>query len=273
MKPDALFDLSGRVALVTGAGGVLMRAVAVELGRRGVRVAALGRTPEKLAPVVKDIQDAGGTAVAVPGDVLDVDSMRRAAETVIAHFGAIDFLINGAGGNQPQATASPDRSFFDLSPDALRAVVDLNLMGAIIPSQIVGRHMAERKQGVILNVSSMSAVRPLTRVVGYGAAKAALDNLTRWLAVYMAQTFSPAIRVNAIAPGFFLTEQNRFLLTREDGSLTERGQQILAHTPMGRFGAPEDLIGATVWLLSPGARFVTGTVIPVDGGFSAFSGV
>lgn len=274
MRHDPLFDLRGKTILITGAGGVLMSAIAIALGRRGARIAALGRTAAKLEPVVEAIRAAGGEAVAVSADVLEPVAMRRAADETISRFGAIDILINGAGGNQPGATTAPDRSFFDLPADALRAVVDLNLMGAILPSQIVGRHMADRRQGVILNVSSMSAIRPLTRVLGYGAAKAALDNFTRWLAVHMAQHYSPDIRVNAIAPGFFLTEQNRFLLTNEaDGSLTERGRQVLTHTPMGRFGAPEDLIGATVWLLSPASRFVTGIVVPVDGGFSAFSGV
>ncbi|MCS6772294.1 MAG: SDR family oxidoreductase [Kiritimatiellae bacterium] len=273
MEADPLFDISGRVALMTGAGGVLMRSLAVELGRRGVKVAALGRTPDKLETVVREIREAGGEAVAVPGDVLQPDSMQAAVAMTISRFGAVDFLVNGAGGNQPAATTSAERTFFDLPPDALRNVVDLNLLGTIIPCQIVGRHMAERGQGVILNVSSMSAIRPLTRVVGYGAAKAALDNFTRWLAVHLAQTYSAAIRVNAIAPGFFLTEQNRFLLTQPDGGLTDRGRQILAHTPMNRFGAPEDLLGAAIWLLSPASRFVTGTVVAVDGGFSAYSGV
>ncbi len=274
MNHDPLFDLRGRTILITGAGGVLMSAIAIALGRRGARIAALGRTAAKLEPVVEAIRAAGGEAMAVSADVLDPAAMQRAAEETISRFGAIDMLINGAGGNQPGATTAPDRKFFDLPADALRAVVDLNLLGAILPSQIVGRHMAERKQGVILNISSMSAIRPLTRVLGYGAAKAALDNFTRWLAVHMAQLYATDIRVNAIAPGFFLTEQNRFLLTNEaDGTLTERGRQILTHTPMGRFGAPEDLIGATVWLLSPASRFVTGIVVPVDGGFSAFSGV
>ncbi|MCX7671624.1 MAG: SDR family oxidoreductase [Anaerolineae bacterium] len=274
MNSDPLFDLKGRAALVTGAGGVLMRAIAVELGRRGARVAALGRTPAKLEPVVREIQQAGGEAFAVAGDVLDAAAFRQAVDAVLARFGALDILINGAGGNQPAATTGPDRSFFDLPPEALRAVLEPNLMGTILPCQIAGRHFAAQRQGVILNVSSMSALRPLTRVVGYSAAKAALDNFTRWLAVHMAQEYAPAIRVNAIAPGFFLTEQNRFLLTNEaDGSLTERGRKIIEHTPMGRFGAPQDLLGAAVWLVSPAAAFVTGIVVPVDGGFSAYSGV
>lgn len=274
MKLDPLFDLQGTTVLITGAGGMLMSALAIALGQRGARIAALGRTAAKLEPVVGAIRASGGEAIAVSADVLDAAAVRRAVDEILTRYGAIDALLNGAGGNQPAATTAPDRSFFDLPADALRAVMDLNFMGAVGPSQVVGRHMAERKRGVILNVSSMSALRPLTRVLGYGAAKAALDHFTRWLAVHMAQTYSPAIRVNAIAPGFFLTEQNRFLLTDErTGALSERGLQIQAHTPMGRFGMPEDLIGTTVWLISPASAFVTGIVVPVDGGFSAYSGV
>jgi NAD(P)-dependent dehydrogenase (short-subunit alcohol dehydrogenase family) len=183
-------------------------------------------------------------------------------------------LINGAGGNKPQATTTPDVPFFDIPVDAIRWVFDLNLLGTIIPSQIVGRQMAKQKQGVILNVSSMNAFRPLTRIAAYSAAKAGVSNFTQWLATYMAQEFSPEIRVNAIAPGFFLTDQNRFLLTdAESGELSKRGRQIIDHTPMGRFGKPEDLNGAMLWLMSPASAFVTGIVVPIDGGFSAFSGV
>jgi NAD(P)-dependent dehydrogenase (short-subunit alcohol dehydrogenase family) len=183
-------------------------------------------------------------------------------------------LINAAGGNHPQATTNDDVSFFDLPDDALRFVFDLNIVGTILPSQVFGRFMAEQEEGVILNVSSMSAFTPLTRIPGYSAAKAGVSNFTQWLAVYMAQEYSPNIRVNAIAPGFFLTRQNRFLLTDEDkGELTERGKQIINHTPMDHFGTPEDLLGAVYWLLSPASAFVTGIVVPVDGGFSAFSGV
>jgi NAD(P)-dependent dehydrogenase (short-subunit alcohol dehydrogenase family) len=186
----------------------------------------------------------------------------------------VDILINGAGGNHPSATTKPDLPFFDLPLDALRHVGDLNLLGTILPCQVFGRGMAERGEGIILNISSMSALRPLTRIPAYSAAKAAVSNFTQWLAVHMAQNYSPKIRVNAIAPGFFLTEQNRFLLTDKDtGELTPRGQSILSHTPMNRFGDPEDLLGATMWLISPASAFVTGVVLPVDGGFSAFSGV
>jgi len=197
-----------------------------------------------------------------------------AAQTVLSTFSRVDILINGAGGNKPAATTNPDQRFFDLPSDALRWVFDLNLMGTILPCQVFGRLMADQKSGVILNISSMNAFRPLTRIAAYSAAKAGVSNFTQWLAVHMAQEYSPEIRVNAIAPGFFLTEQNRFLLTdKNTRELTARGKSILSHTPMARFGAPDDLIGTVIWLLSPASAFVTGIVVPVDGGFSAFSGV
>ena len=208
------------------------------------------------------------------GDVLQRDTLQRAAQAVTSEFGRIDALINGAGGNQPQATTRPGLSFFDLPEDSLRFVSDLNFMGTLLPCQSFAKPMVEQGEGVILNVSSMSAIRPLTRVLAYSAAKAAVDNFTQWLSVHLAREYSPRIRVNAIAPGFFLTEQNRFLLTeKETGQLTARGQSIIEHTPMGRFGQPEDLLGTVLWLLSPASAFVTGIVVPVDGGFSAFGGV
>lgn len=268
------FDVSGQVAFLTGAGGVLIGALAHELGRRGVRVAVADMSLPRGQVVAEAITAAGGEAMAVEANVLDRASLQKAGEQVMARWGRIDSLVNGAGGNKPEATTSPERTFFDLPPEAVRAVMDLNLMGSILPSQVLGRYMAVQGEGVILNISSMNAFRPLTRIVGYSAAKAAINNFTQWLAVHLAQTCSPRIRVNALAPGFFLTEQNRFLLTNAgDGSLTERGRQILAHTPMARFGAPEDLLGTAVWLLSPASAFVTGVVVPVDGGFSAYSGV
>jgi NAD(P)-dependent dehydrogenase (short-subunit alcohol dehydrogenase family) len=212
--------------------------------------------------------------LAVQGNVLQTEAVQAAVDRVLAEFGRIDGLINAAGGNKPEASTNAEKPFFNLPADALRWVFELNLMGTILPSQVVGRHMAERKQGVILNVSSMNAFRPLTRIPAYSAAKAGVSNFTQWLAVYMAQEYSPEIRVNAIAPGFFLTEQNRFLLTEaQSGELTARGKKILEHTPMGRFGSPEDLNGAMLWLMSPASAFVTGIVVPIDGGFSAYSGV
>jgi len=213
-------------------------------------------------------------AIGLGCDVLDKANLQEVAQNIRTELGGVDLLINGAGGNRPQATTSKEIPFFDLSGDVLRWVFDLNLMGTILPSQIFGKIMAEQKSGVILNISSMNAFRPLTRIPAYSAAKAGVSNFTQWLAVHMAQEYSPEIRVNAIAPGFFITDQNRYLLTdKESGSLTERGKTIISHTPMGRFGAPEDLIGTVLWLLSPASAFVTGVVVPVDGGFSAFSGV
>jgi NAD(P)-dependent dehydrogenase (short-subunit alcohol dehydrogenase family) len=189
-------------------------------------------------------------------------------------YGRVDILINGAGGNRKEASTSPEMSFFDMPADALKFVMDLNLLGTIFPTQIFGRIMARQKQGVILNISSMNSFRPLTKIIGYSAAKAAINNVTQWLAVHLAQNYSPGIRVNAIAPGFFETAQNKFLLRDEKtGELTARGQQIVGHTPMGRFGVPEDLMGTLIWLVSPASKFVTGIVVPVDGGFSAYSGV
>jgi NAD(P)-dependent dehydrogenase (short-subunit alcohol dehydrogenase family) len=207
-------------------------------------------------------------------DVLKPETLIKSLEVITSEFGTVDTLINAAGGNHPNATTSSDRSFFDLPEEAFRFVFDLNMLGTILPCQIFGRAMAENGSGVILNISSLNAFRPLTRIPAYSAAKAGISNFTQWLAVHIAQEYSPHIRVNAIAPGFFLTEQNRYLLTDpETGELTERGRSIIAHTPMGRFGVPEELLGTVLWLLSPASEFVTGIVVPVDGGFSAFSGV
>jgi NAD(P)-dependent dehydrogenase (short-subunit alcohol dehydrogenase family) len=264
---DGLFGLVGQVAVVTGGGGVLC-------GAMGVQVAVLDLLEPAAQRVVDEIVAQGGKAVAITCDVLDRASVEDARDTVLKRWGRVDILVNGAGGNKKQATTSPDLSFFDLPPDAIRWVFDLNFLGTLLPSQVFGQPMAEQGAGCILNVSSMNAFRPLTRIPAYSAAKAAVSNFTQWLAVHMAQEYSPRIRVNAIAPGFFLTEQNRFLLTEETtGNLTPRGRTIIEHTPMGRFGAPEDLVGTVVWLLSPAAAFVTGVVVPVDGGFSANSGV
>lgn len=270
------YDFRGQTILFTGGTGILGRGMVKGLVECGANVAVLARNPDALQEMM-DLyprQPGAGFVYGVPGDVLNPEAMQRAVEQTLAEFGAIDALVNAAGGNNPKATVSSEQSFFNLPPESLRWVFELNLMGAILPSQVVGRHMAERGRGVILNISSMNAFRPLTRVVAYSAAKAGVSNFTQWLAVYMAQEFSGAIRVNALAPGFFLTDQNRYLLTdRETGATTERGRQILSHTPMGRYGVPEDLIGPMLWLLSPASAFVTGIVVPVDGGFSAFSGV
>lgn len=272
---NALYDFSERTILVTGGAGVLGSEIACALVGMNANVALLDRDQELAQKAIERFPRlVKGRGVRVFGNVLDAESLQQAHETIQAEFGRVDILINAAGGNHPSATTRPDLSFFDLPLDALRHVGDLNLLGTILPCQVFGRGMAERGEGVILNISSMNALRPLTRIPAYSAAKAAVSNFTQWLAVHMAQNYSPRIRVNAIAPGFFLTDQNRFLLTDKDtGALTPRGQSILAHTPMNRFGTPDDLLGATLWLISPASAFVTGVVVPVDGGFSAFSGV
>jgi len=272
---QSLYDFTNCTVLVTGGAGVIGSEIACALLGCNANVVILDRDVELAKKVIERFPKAvKGRAVRVYGDVLNVETLHQANEIIKAEFGVADVLINAAGGNHPSATTSADLSFFDLPFDALRHVGELNLLGTILPCQVFGRVMAERGEGVILNISSMNALRPLTRIPAYSAAKAAVTNFTQWLAVHMAQNYSPRIRVNAIAPGFILTEQNRFLLTDKDsGELTARGQSILTHTPMNRFGTPEDLLGATMWLISPAASFVTGAVIPIDGGFSAFSGV
>jgi NAD(P)-dependent dehydrogenase (short-subunit alcohol dehydrogenase family) len=268
------FDITGRVIAITGGGGVLCGTMARMLAAHGAKVAIVDLFVDKAQAIADEIVKAGGSAVAVKCDVLNRESVQQACQEVVKAFGTVDVLINGAGGNKKEATTGPDMSFFDLPADALRWVFDLNIIGTILPSQAFGKVMAEKKKGIILNLSSMSAFRPLTKVLGYSAAKAGVSNFTQWLAIHMSQNYSPDIRVNALAPGFFLTEQNRFLLTDEKtGQLTPRGKQIIDHTPMGRFGEPEDLLGTVLWLLSPASKFVHGSVIPVDGGFAAYSGV
>jgi NAD(P)-dependent dehydrogenase (short-subunit alcohol dehydrogenase family) len=270
----ALYDFSGKSVVITGGAGILGGEMACALVGCRANVAILDRDPALAERLLSRLPTNVGRFIIVYGDVLDAGKLAVARDRIIAEFGRVDALINAAGGNAPQATTGPDASFFDLPPEALRGVLDLNLLGTLLPAQVFGRLMAEQKGGVILNVSSMNALRPLTRIPAYSAAKAAVSNFTQWLAVHMAQEYSPQIRVNAIAPGFFLTDQNRFLLTEKGtGALTARGKKILEHTPMARFGVPEDLLGAVLWLLSPASAFVTGAVIPVDGGFNAYSGV
>jgi len=268
------YNFTGKTVVITGGTGVLGGEMACALVGCGANVAVLDRNPN-LPEELKKPMDAGpGKYMVVYSDVLARESLEKAAAGIRAAFGNVDMLINAAGGNHPLATTSADLSFFDLSDEALSSVFDLNVVGTILPSQVFGRIMAEKDEGIILNISSMSAFTPLTRIPGYSAAKAGVSNFTQWLAVHMAQEYSPHIRVNALAPGFFLTKQNRFLLTDEEsGELTQRGQKIIEHTPMARFGDPEDLLGAVLWLLSPASVFVTGVVLPIDGGFAAFSGV
>ena len=269
-----MFDVSGKVIAITGGGGVLCGTMAKALGEGGAKVAVLDLIEVSAAQVAREIRSAGGTAIAVQCNVLDKASIEQAKDKVIAEFGRVDVLINGAGGNKKEATTSPEVPFFDLPSEAIRFVFDLNFLGTLMPSQVFGKQMVHSGSGVILNISSMNALRPLTRIAAYSAAKAAVSNFTQWLAVHICQNYSKEIRVNAIAPGFFLTEQNRFLLTDEKtGDLTPRGKTITEHTPMGRFGQAPELVGTVIWLLSDAAKFVTGVVVPVDGGFSAFSGV
>jgi NAD(P)-dependent dehydrogenase (short-subunit alcohol dehydrogenase family) len=271
---QSLFNIQGLTAVITGGSGQLGRVMAQGLAQAGVQVAALSLHAETSEKIAETIRTGGGQAIGVACDVLDRAALERTRELVTSTFGPIDILINAAGGNHPQATTSDEHIFFDLDTQAVNDVFGTNFTGTLQSCQVFGRDMAERGQGCIVNVTSMSAFRPLTRIPAYSAAKAAVANFTQWLAVYMAQEYSPRIRVNAIAPGFFLTEQNRFLLTdKQSGKLTPRGQSILSHTPMNRLGTPEDLVGTLLWLVSPASAFITGTVIPVDGGFSAFSGV
>ncbi|MBN2308889.1 MAG: SDR family oxidoreductase [Candidatus Hydrogenedentes bacterium] len=272
-----MFDLSGKTAVVTGGGGVLGGEIAAGLAGAGAQVAIADLLVENAGEKAAAIDKAGGTAKAYKLDVFDKASIQVCCDAICGDFGQIDILINAVGGNMKAATtAPPETTFFDLPGDAIQKVVELNLVGGtIVPSQVFGARMKDNPEGgSIINISSMCAFSPLTRVPGYSAAKAAVSNFTQWLAVTLAQEFSSKLRVNAIAPGFFLTEQNRFLLTDEKtGELTARGQTIIAHTPMGEFGKPEDLTGVAVWLASDASRFVTGIVVPIDGGFSAFSGV
>jgi NAD(P)-dependent dehydrogenase (short-subunit alcohol dehydrogenase family) len=316
-----LFDLSGKVAAVTGAGGVLCSQMAKALAQAGAKVAVMDLSLEAAKKVADEIneckirktederrategrrqetedwrqgaedrreniedrrreegdrrQKEKDRAIAVKCNVLDKQELESARKEIAAKLGNVDILINGAGGNKKEATTSENLAFFDLPAEAIRGVFDLNFLGTLLPSQVFGKDMAKNGSGVILNISSMNAFRPLTKICGYSAAKAAVSNFTQWLAVHINQNYSKDIRVNAIAPGFFLTEQNRFLLTDEKtGNLTPRGKTIIEHTPMARFGQPDDLTGTMLWLVSDAAKFVTGIVVPVDGGFSAFSGV
>ena len=269
-----MFSLEGKVAVVTGGAGVLCGAMSVALAQAGAKVAVLDLRPEKAQETVDQIRTVGGEAIALACNVLEKSSIEAVCQEVLAKYGKVDILINGAGGNHPKATTNAEQSFFDLPADSVRSVFDLNFQGTLLPSQVFGAQMAKQGEGVILNVSSMNAFRPLTRIPAYSAAKAAVSNFTQWLAAHLAMEYSPKIRVNAIAPGFFLTDQNRFLVTEEaTGNLTPRGKTIVGHTPAGRLGAPEDLLGTVLWLVSPASAFVTGVVVPVDGGFNGFSGV
>jgi NAD(P)-dependent dehydrogenase (short-subunit alcohol dehydrogenase family) len=268
------YDFTGKTIAITGGAGVLGADITRALVGCGANVAILDINIAPGKTLAESLGERGKQISLFECNVLDRDSVFKTTAEVAAKLGKVDALINGAGGNKPQATTSAELKFFDLPADALKWVFELNIIGTILPSQAFGKLFAEQGYGNILNVSSMNAFRPLTRIPAYSGAKAAVSNFTQWLAVHLAQEYSPKIRVNAIAPGFFLTNQNRFLLTDKDtGELTARGKTILTHTPMGRFGDPDDLNGAVLWLLSPASSFVTGIVVPIDGGFSAFSGV
>ena len=269
-----MFDVAGKVVAITGAGGVLCGTMAMALGKAGAKVAVLDLNEEAAAKIAEKITADGGTAAAVKCNVLEKESLEAAHEKVTAELGPVDILINGAGGNSKKATTSDEMSFFDIPAEGIRFVFDLNFLGTLLPTQVFAKDMAKSGKGVILNISSMNAFKPLTKIPAYSAAKAAISNFTQWLAVHMCQNYSKNIRVNAIAPGFFITDQNRFLVTDEKtGNFTPRGQSIVDHTPMDRFGDAEELNGTVIWLLSDAAKFVTGVVVPIDGGYSAFGGV
>lgn len=270
-----LFTVQDRVVVITGAGGALAGTAARHLASCGAVTVLLGRNAQRLEAVAADIRAASSEARCLPlaADVLDRGALERVRDRIIADFGRIDALLNGAGGNMPGATIPPDKSIFDLDPEAFEAVVNLNLTGTVLPSLVFGEPMTSAGKGSIVNFSSVSATRALTRVVGYSAAKSAVENFTRWMAVDLAKRTAGGVRVNAVMPGFFLGDQNRALLTNPDGSLTARGTTIISQTPFGRFGEAAELNGAIQYLLSPASAFVTGTVITVDGGFTAFSGV
>lgn len=266
------FDVSGKVAVVTGAGGIICGVMAREMAKAGMKVALLDLFLEGAQKIAGEICAAGGEAVAVQANVLDKESLTKACQAVIDRFGKVDVLVNGAGGNKKEATTSAEMSFFDIPIDAMKWVFDLNVIGAVMTTQAFGREIA-KSGGVVINIASMATYHPLTNTIAYSGAKAAVANFTQWMAVHFNQNYSKNIRVNAIAPGFLLTNQNRFLMQKEDGSPTERGERVLAKTPMGRYGEPEEMAGPVLWLCSDAASFVNGAIIPIDGGFSAYWGV
>lgn len=267
------FDISGQVAVITGAGGVICGVMAREMAKKGAKIALLDLFVESAQQIADEINTAGGQAIAVAANVLDRASLEKARDAVVAAYGHIDILINGAGGNKKQATVSPELDFFHLDTEAFKWVFDLNVTGAVLTTMVFGELLAKQGTGNVINIASMATYHPLTNTVAYCGAKAAVANFTEWMATHFNQNYSKNIRVNAIAPGFLLTTQNRFLMQQEDGSPTARGQQVLDKTPMGRYGDPVEMAGPVIWLCSEAASFVNGAVIPVDGGFSAFWGI
>jgi NAD(P)-dependent dehydrogenase (short-subunit alcohol dehydrogenase family) len=268
-----LFSVKNKIIMVSGATGVLGKAIAKHLASEGAQIIVLGRNPEKVNELVSDIKDEGGFAHPAVADVTQEDQLQTLFQEISSEFELIDVLINAAGGNMPGAVVMPNQVLTDLSGEDVRKIMDLNYMGTFLPTKVFLPLMSKNKKGSIVNISSMAASRPMTRVMGYASAKAAVDNLTKWLATEFAKKYGEGMRVNAVAPGFFLTEQNRTLLTNKDGSLTERGNLIIQNTPMARFGSPEELFGAVQFLCSDASKFVTGAIIEVDGGFNVFSGV
>ena len=266
-----LFNISGKVVVITGGTGILGASMVEYIAQHGAKVVVLARNKEKGDNLIRKVRDNGGDAIFLVSDVNDKKVLEQNRADILAHYKKIDVLINGAGGNMPGATIGPDKTIFDLNIDDFKTVVDLNLFGTVLPSMVFGACMTDQKEGSIINISSEASLRPLTRVVGYGVSKAAVNNFTKFLATELATKFGEGLRVNAIAPGFFITEQNRALLTQSDGSYTDRGKTIIAHTPFGRCGNPDELLGTLHWLASDASKFVTGTLTVVDGGFDAFS--
>jgi len=270
---EELFSLKDKVVVITGAGGSLAGEMAEVTARCGAKVVLLDINQKAVIGRVVNLTGLDCEAIALECDVLSKDSMEKCCDQIIEHFGKIDCLINGAGGNKKEATTSDELSFFDMSADANKWVFDLNFMGTLLPCQVFGKEMVRQSSGSIVNIASIAGFRPLTRAAAYAAAKAAIINFTKWLAVHMCQNYSSKVRVNAIAPGFCATEQNKYLLYATDGQLTERGKKILDSVPQNRFGQPSELVSAAIWLLSDSASFVNGSVVTIDGGFDAFSGV
>jgi len=268
-----LFSVKNKIIIISGGTGVLGKAMAKHLAKEGAQMIILGRNEEKVKALVNEIKDDGGFAFPTVADVTKESEIISVKETLEKEFDQIDGLINAAGGNMPGATVMPDQMFTDLSSEAVKTIMDLNYMGTFLPIKVFLPLLTKNKLASIVNISSMAASRPMTRVMGYASSKAAIDNMTKWMSVEFAKKYGEGLRVNAVAPGFFLTAQNEALLTNQDGSLTQRGKQIIDHTPMARFGEPDELFGAVQWLSSEASKFVTGTIIEIDGGFSAYSGV
>lgn len=268
---NSILNMKGKVALITGGGGVLGSNMAEVLAQQGVITGIVGLTLEEAEATVTRVKNGGGEAFAVKANVLNKEELEAARDLVMEKYGKLDILINAAGGNMPGATISPDQAIYDMQLAHLQKVIDLNIIGTMLPSQVFSEIFAKQKSGIIINISSASAQRPLSRVVGYSASKAAIDNFTKWMAVELAGKYGEGLRVNAIAPGFFIGEQNRALLLNSEGGLTPRGEKIIEHTPMGRFGVPQDLDGILLFLCSDMSKFVTGTIVNIDGGFAASS--